>query len=213
MTRAQDLPWTEDEDEWRGQSGDYRVDPGHDGDWMPTREAFERLGGNDAPILAMLRDRRLEARSGAVMFGTVGDPDPAGRYHTTVRDTIVPDEFWQQCCEPEASRLDWIAGYFEGRSEFLNMAVEGVQLRRSQFDAAYPVAGQPAVERGGPSTVRPVSEREWAVWVAQYRREHAPLPDVGRVVWPAARAAFGKRITQERVRAAFGGGKPGPRQL
>jgi len=163
MTDAQDLPWTEDEDEWRGQSSDYRVDPGHDGDWMPTREAIERLRGNDAPILAMLRGRLLEARAHAVMFGTVGDPGPSGRYHTTVLDTIVPDAFWQQCCEPEASRLDWNAGYFEGRSEYLNMAVQGVQLRRSQFEAAYPPndgagTGQAVPEANGLPPTEPARE-------------------------------------------------------
>ncbi len=201
-----------------------RIEPGFDGDWMPTREALDRLGDNGAPILVMLRDRRLEARAGAVMFGTIGDPDPRGRYHTTVLNSIVPDAFWQQCCEPGASHLNWVAGCFEGRSGYLNMAVEAVQLRRSQFNLAFP----PPVTRQAATTVqpvaadaagagkgdrRPVSVKEWKAWADQYRRDHVPLPDVGRVILQDARAVFGERITQQRVRDTFGGGKPGPRRL
>jgi hypothetical protein len=72
-----------------------------------------------------------------------------------------------------------------------------------------------AGRNGAPSAParRNLAPSTWHRWAEQYRKEHAPLPDVDRVILPAARAAFpDHHVTQQRVRDTFGGGKKGPRK-
>lgn len=91
--------------------------------------------------------------------------------------------------------------------------------REVRFDEATVRNGgshQRELDRTAETSKKPPRRRapdpEWQAWVAQYRADHPVLPDVDRVIVPAAKAHFAERVTQARVREAFGGGKPGPKQ-
>lgn len=51
----------------------------------------------------------------------------------------------------------------------------------------------------------------WVAWVSNYRSLNPTLPDVDRAIYPAAKAHFGDRVTQQLVRDTFGGLARGPR--
>lgn len=63
----------------------------------------------------------------------------------------------------------------------------------------------------GASRLQPTSP-SWVAWVANYRSLNPKLPDVDRVIYPAAKAYFGDRVTQQLVRDTFGGLARGPRK-
>jgi hypothetical protein len=70
-----------------------------------------------------------------------------------------------------------------------------------------------AIANVGATPRRRLSPREWNAWVDAYRSTNSPLPDVDRVIYPAARQEFQQRVTQAMVREAFKGHRPGPRNL
>lgn len=76
--------------------------------------------------------------------------------------------------------------------------------------AETPTASPPVSQPPSSKRMSPVST-EWQAWVAAFKENHVPLPDVDRSIYSAARQAFGSRVTQRMVREAFGGERPGPR--